>query len=56
LRSDFVSGRDDVYPAPRAESYDHIAKLKVRETSGVATTSRELESRHWHLGNLSLPI
>ena len=56
MRSDFVSGQDDVYPAPAAEIYDHIAKLKVRETSRVATTSRELESNVWHQGKLSLPI
>ena len=56
MRSDFVSGQDDVYPAPTAEIYDHIAKLKVRETSRVATTSRQLESNVWHQGKLSLLI
>jgi hypothetical protein len=43
-----VSGQDEVYPAPTAEIYNHIAKLKVRETSRVATTSRELESNLRH--------
>ena len=56
LRSDFVSGRGDVYPAPTAEIYDHIAKLKVRQTSRVATISKELESNLWHQGKLSLLI
>jgi len=51
-----VSGQDDVYPAPTAEIYDHIAKLKVRGSSRFATTSRELESNVWHQGKLSLLI
>ena len=38
LRSDFVGSQDDVYPAPTAEIYNHVARLKVRETSRVATT------------------
>jgi hypothetical protein len=39
-----MSGQDDIYPAPTAEINNRIARLKVRKTSRVATTSRELES------------
>ena len=51
-----MSGQDDVYPAPTAELYNHIARLKIRETSRFATSSREFESNLWHQGKLSLAI
>jgi hypothetical protein len=51
-----VSGQDDVYPAPTAEIHDHIARLKVRKTRRIATTSRELESNLRHYGKLRLTV
>lgn len=38
LRSDPASRQNDVYPAPTAEIYNHLARLKVRETRRVTTT------------------
>jgi hypothetical protein len=56
LRSDFVSSQNNVYPASATEIYNHVSRLKVRETGGVATTPREVESNLWHQGKLLLAI
>jgi hypothetical protein len=56
LWSNLVKGQNNVYPASATEIHNHVARLKVRETSGVTASTREVESAFWHPGKLSLSI
>jgi hypothetical protein len=45
---DFVSSENDIYPTTATEINNYIAQLKIREASGIATTSGEIESILWN--------